>query len=443
MQTTVVAPKECHLQSSLSPFCVLPDYKARYPATVRTALANLYREYNEAFAPLVEENREWREDYQFAVDDRGCPCNFAVQIDLVGLDEEFLATAAGLSEPETRKLLRRKIFEVENSLAMYQLLERLFFQEGEGSVFHRGWRAALAELRERFNKPIALLAVTEEKYEIMLATEFGRAKGEPLADEEVYALSGFNRFFGPAEFAEYLREKNYRCEYLLFVRSSDPIAKLRKPDVVEVHHPLLANPRVRRIIKANALTFNIDDPATQPGELCRINDTKAYMPPMKLAHPVYTETDVYSPEVIAYMKKGHAFTSFEGLRLNISFIEFLREWDVEPEEIAAGRRMVRLKPMQASYGGYGHLRGTLDCKDLRRELRRELKRRGPYIAQPELELPVWGEYAYIDRVFYAYLKGEPTFIGGFRSLMPLDCPEVRAGRNHGSRYTVWAEIVAD
>ena len=114
--------------------------------------------------------------------------------------------------------------------------------------------------------------------------------------------------------------------------------------------------------------------------------------------------------------------------------------------IECNRAAVRTKPMQSSYGCYGHLRGSFADKRLRQELRKNLRERGPYVIQPEMHIPTiinetdGKAYAYIDRNFLAFTNGQPRFLGGFRSLMPIESKEAQNGRIHGNGSTVWAEI---
>jgi len=414
------------IKSSLAPFCIARDYKVQYPEVVKIALGELYVEYNAAFKPLVAANHEWESDYRFVIGQDCNPLNFAVQIDMVGLSDEFLQRVVGMPEAEVRETFRRSIFELENSIAMYQTLERLFAKGGE-SGFKTGWRAALDDLRRRFGKPIALLAVTDQKHAAMMTSEFGKDPGELMANEEVLELSGFDKFFSPEEFQQHMTVNGGECKYLLFVRASDPITKLKKPDET-VESPLIANPLTRQLIKKNALTFNIDNPSWSIGDAHRrINDTKWYMPTLGMAFPIGAETDLFYPE------GNH--------RLSEQFSAFLNSVGVNPGEIGSGRQALRFKPAQGTYGCYGHLRGPITDGVLRSKLRRELRRRGPYMVQPELEASVIGDkYTFIDRVFYAYIKDKPTFVGGFRSLLPLDSPEAKSGRNHGSKFTILAEI---
>src|SRR5262249_2310780 len=147
------------IRSSLAPFWVAPEYKIKYPDGLLRALTRLYVEYNDAFSTLVAINREWESDYRYVADRNSRALNFAVQIDMAAADADFLRAADAMPEHELLFELRKRIFEVENSLALYQLLERLFPAGGQ-RCSPPGWRAALDSLRKQFGRPIALLAVT-------------------------------------------------------------------------------------------------------------------------------------------------------------------------------------------------------------------------------------------------------------------------------------------
>jgi len=432
------------IKSSLSPFLVLPEYRTQYPEVVTQALVNLYAEYNRAFNPLVKANREWDTDYQFCMTSNETPINRWVQIDMVGLPDGFMKTATNFNEEDVREALRKRIFEIENSLAMYQILENLFSNGQQDTLFKRQFRASLDALRERYGKPIALLAVTDQKYQAMKESEFGKSAEETLVDAEVMELSGFDRFFGPEEFKKYLEENRGKCDYLLYVRSSDPVAKLKKPDTV-VENPLLENPDMRRIIKKHAITFNIDAPSMD--YVRRINDTKAYMPIMGMGIEVCSDTDILSTEFAAHLSGGKPYASYGKNRLSPEFVKYLRSQGIDPAKVESGETALRAKPMKGAYGGYGHLRGVLGNTVFRKELRQSLRSRGHYVMQPEMQTPIITNesdgiaYTYIDRVFLSTINGTNyRFMGGCRSLMPLDSSEAKNGRNHGSKHTVYAEI---
>lgn len=402
------------IKSSLGPFRTLPNYQTVYPDTVIEALRDLYREYNQAFTPLVAKNQEWNTDYRYCFLD-GVPVNWIVQIDMAGLDEEFLQKAANMYMEEVREIFRRQIFEIENSIAVYNLLGELFPRSGQDSFFKTRFRAVLDDLRRRFGRPIALLAVTDEKYHAMKASEFGKCYGEQLADEEIFDLSGFDRFFGPNEFRRHV-ENGSVCEYLLYARTSDPVSKLRDPES-SVVHPLLGDSRVRQIIRENALTLNVDAPKMEYAR--RINDTKEYMPSMGMAFQIANMEKLRSPEFEAFI---HA-QGFD-----------------KPKAV-----MLRCKPAKGAYGCYGHVARII--RDGSNALAKGLNQRGDYVVQPEMPTPVITNvtdgttYTFIDRNFFGMLNGRPEFLGGVRNLMPLNNTEAQKGRIHGNSSAVYAEIV--
>lgn len=405
------------IRSSMGPFHYLPEYTVPYPETVTKALSEIYAEYNLAFDPLIKANREWDTDYQHGMHGPNrTPSNHFVQIDMIGLPEDYLKTAANLDIDSVREDLKGRIFEIENSLAMYQLLIKIFAQNDQDSRFGSKFRRGLDIVREINNRPIALLAVTDQKYQAMKESEFGKADNETLSNEEIREMSGFDTFFGPADFINHLSQNGGESDYLLYVRSSDPVSKLRKPNT-EVENPLLSDETLREVIKKYAVTFNIDNPEWPTGDNRRINDTKEYLITMGMAFPISADTDLDTEEFRKYL--------------------ILRGYDLE----GAG---LRAKPMQSSYGCYGHLRSIE--KKFRQELRREIRQRGPYVIQPEMQTPVilnetdGRTYTYIDRNFFSSDGKNFEFMGGFRSLMPMDSIEAQKGRVHGNGSTVWAEI---
>lgn len=436
------------IKSTVGPFQIFANHKISYPATVTQVLIDIYREYNAAFSPLIERNREWSSDYQYCFSAEQTPINRWVQIDMVGLPYSFLDIAEGYSVKDVRAAIKKRVFEIENSLAMYQLLGNLFKEKTTGTtLFSKEFRASLDALRQKYDRPIALLAVTKEKYLDMKGAEFGKAVDEQLTDAEVKELSGFDRLLSPEDFEKHLVENGGESKYLLFVRSSDPVAKLKKPSA-QIDNQLLGNPKTREIIKANAITFNIDAPDMPYDK--RINDTKEYLAPMGMAMDVYSFSNIFSSDFADYLaanKANKPYKDYAGKdRLSDELQKFLVAEGVDIEPVALGERIMRAKPLKGTYGCYGHVRGTFADKEFRQNLRKGLRERTGYVIQPEMPSPVVSnstdglDYTYIDRVFFSTTGGDYTFMGGFRSFMPMVSVEAREGRNHGSTYTTWAEI---
>ncbi len=427
-------------RSSMGPYRYFPKYQISYPSSVTQALFELYAEYNRQFAPLVKANAEEPTDYQYCFDASGNPLNRWVQIDMVGLTDSFLEHAKKCSAEEVKYLIRSSVFEIENSLAMYELLHKAT----PSNLFARTFRASLDELRRKHGKKIALLAVTDEKYQALLATEFGKKPGEAITDGEVYELSGFDCVLSPHEFRSHVLSRDGQCDYLLYVRSSDPVEKLRRPQL-EVNQPLLSDSNMRRIIKAHTLTLNIDTPGSDTSK--RINDTKKYMDPMSLAYEIQEESDLITNDFIQHMREGLPQENFVGEKLTPKFVEYLWKVGVNPLHVANGKQLVRLKPVLGAYGCYGHYSLNLAKGGPKRtSWRKELAVRGGYVAQPELKTPSVVDratgiaYGYIDRNFVTVLDGRPVFMGGFRTMLPLGSSEAQKGRYHGNDETVWVAV---
>lgn len=394
----------CTIELGVRKIEFLPDYRVKYPQSVVDALAILFREYNMAFELLVSENREWDTDYQYAFQRPNSPVNIMVQIDMVGLNDEYLKEAQKMDPVRVAQDLSRKIFEIENSIADYGYLKAVGVDI----------RPALNDIREQYGRPIALLATTARKYQEMRIAEFGEPSTGAVVDrEKVKDLSGFDVFWGPDEFQKYL-ERNGACDYLLYVRSSAPKTQLRNPGVREAQ-PLLQNAKFRKVIRTNAITFNVDNPSSPLGARGRINDTKLYMPQIGMGYPVYCITDLATSE----------------------FKNFLKE-------IGGEKPVVRAKPALESYGGYGQLRGPINPQFMS-DLNLAMKMRGPYILQNEKPntriIDENGtEFVYIDRNYLGWSKGNIIFLGGERTLMPAYSQEARSGRVHANDEAILANI---
>jgi len=538
------------VETTEPPFSTLPEYKTTYSRTIVHAIAQLYEEYRVQFRRLIEKNREWSTDYQYLLDEKGNPIICAVQIDMSGFPPEFLEIAQQMSIDDVREIIRGRIFEIENSLAMYQLLMGLFRKSPEDKTFfERQFRDTLDDIRSKTGKKIAIVAVTQGKYEAMKESEFGKRKDEPLADEEVERLSGFDRMFSPEGLAQYRAEHGEESEYLFYVRSSDPLEKLKHPDGPEPE-TILTDPAMRRYIKRYAITPNIDNPDADDSQ--RINDTKEYMPGMGLAVQIDRPeglTNLYSNEVRAALligqlqlllpnkaffteelkqtacqTTGEGFTAIfngkaspeatlglyqlivasspeeiftpKGLkqirekgvdisdevetsfvikllshpnqkiassavkrmrrvlenipperRLSRSFQAFLTARRVDPLAVARGEIRIRFKPMLRGYGAYGHHRIKLNSPNGLSSLIADLQSRGPYVAQEEMRNPIViinnGPQVFIDRVFLGMTDGQCRFMGGFRTLMPLDCKEARKNNIHGNRESSYASVLPE
>jgi len=430
------------VSSSIEAIQTAPHYITQYPESVIHALSELYREYNQSFKDIVSKNKEGNADYQYTFPEGDVPKNYFVQIDMQGLSSAFLQQAETASPAEVKEAIRGSIFEIENSIAAYQVLENVFAVDGN-SLFRMKFRRGLDDLRREFQKPIALLAVTEEKYQGMKSFEFGKAPHEPITPEEVSALSGFDALLGPEQLRAHLKENNGEYQYLLYVRASEPISRLKNPKEREPVS-LLTDPALRALIKANSITLNVDAPDMAADK--RINDTKAYLSPMRMAFQVRTMGDLFSEEALSRQERGKPIQELGIAALAPLFREYLEGRGISPEEAINGATRLRAKPLQGTYGCYGHTRGTLYDREFRRELRIGLRDRGDYVVQPELTTPIihdtgsGTEYTYIDRNFFSFTGDAPVFLGGVRTLISTASQEAKKGRIHGNSSAIYAQI---
>jgi hypothetical protein len=194
------------------------------------------------------------------------------------------------------------------------------------------------------------------------------------------------------------------------------VSKLRYPES-SVTHPLLSDSGIRRLIRENTLTLNVDAPEMEYPN--RINDTKEYMAPMSMAYQI---------------------TAMEDLRPS-AFQTYLRTQGFDKPAAV----MLRCKPAKGAYGCYGHVARVMS--DGEKALARGLSLRGDYVVQPEMRTPTITNatdgitYTFIDRVFLGMVNGHLEFLGGVRNLMPVESIEAREGRIHGNSSAVYAEIV--
>jgi hypothetical protein len=442
----------CQLKSVIKDVKTLPNYQIYYPPVIKEALANLFMEYNQAFKEIVARNREFPNDYRYCQNSnasaiplkKAAPLNYIVQVDMVGLTDNFLSLAQDCSEAEVRESIRQGIFEIENSLAMYQLLERIFARDGEVGAFSPKFREVLDEIREVHKKSIAILAVTEEKLKSIRAMEFGREDERVLTDSEVLKLSGFDALLGPQDFLEHLSKNSGECRYLLYVRASDPVEKLKNPAVM-LDNPLLENPRLRSIIRANTITLNVDGPNSAARD--RINDTKEYLLKMGMGFKVDSIGSLIDVELVQAIAKKVGKVVLEEKMLSPEFKDYLRGVNINPQQLLSGEVLLRGKPLRGCYGCYGHVRGHLGMSEFRGELTRGIKKSGEYVIQPEIKTPTiknlkdGTRYTFIDRNFLACTGGEVKFLGGFRTMISVDSNEAKRGRIHGSQDSVYGEIL--
>lgn len=403
--------EQVHLHSTLGPFAFAPECITTLTSTVIDAIGQLVAENAQVSQLFVSRNTEGDPlAYQHCVMPNGVISEPFFQVDMVATEENLITASEQLDTSTVAEHLRCTIFEFEPSLAMYELIGTF----GSGGMLGENLRQHLDLLRWRHGKPIAILAPTQEKFAAVLATEFGLPLDHGLSPaelaEHVQAVSGFDTVLGPEDFMQHMIDTDGHCHFLLFVRPSDPIAKLRDPHVA-LEHPLLGHDLLRKIIRRNAITLNIDNPEWSATDPRRIKDSKAALPLMNMGLRVRSQDDV--------------------------------------GELLNGKKSLwRAKPRAGVFGAYGQK--IIDpANDAHRQwLGEQLSQRGPYVLQPEMaplmviDQSSGQKFLAMDRNFFSMVTGVPEFLGGLRILIPVESMEAKNGRLHGSRDMITVPIMA-
>ncbi len=429
-----------------------------YPLEVVKALEIILQDYSQAFDEVVR-LRQGNDGYQPACFN-GVYRNFGYQIDMVGLSLEELEKFTGADPQEIAQILRTRIFEIENSLAMYNLMSGIFSKTRDyshESFFGTNLDSAIKTWEIYYGKPLVLSTTTEGKFRAMLLSEFGLENSSSLTPELVRERTGFSDFLSPEDLQRLIKQSNID-NYILYMRTSYPTFFLKNPNQ-KVEIPLLEEGHLVQTIRRRAITFNVDDNReamwmfenlsnvrfgydpdcgifiiTNDGTTFLpqiLNDTKEPLIRMGLVHPLTSPDELFNCE--EYRDKGGKKRT--RISLNPEIINNLRT------------TRLRAKPAWLHYGGYGHVGGDFESDETRHELRRQMKKRGMYVLQPELPPYVFSHndnlYSAIHRIFFAY---DPTkkvykFVGGLFNALAIDSSEVKRGRIHGNRDAVWGQII--
>ena len=401
------------IPSKLGPFMARHKHCVEMPVNVTNALLEITSEYNCAFSKIVEQNLEIPEAYQYALDKvTGEYINLVFQIDMRALPQEFLISLNNYDVPVIKEVLKRSVFEFEDSLAMLNLL-RMQFETNGVSQFRDGLDRTFDSLRKTYCKGIALLATTQEKLDSILSCELGVDHLSDVNDETVKQLLGYDKLIGPDEYLSMLAN-NSAEDYLLYVRSSSPVANLRDPRL-EVPFTILDDQAIRHEILRNCITLNLG----------ALNDTKVAMLNMGIGVEISSEN---LAEVLHDQKINQLCSEF-GLN--------------------SENPRLRLKPRDGVFGCYGH--HTMNLSDLesgkrKKKLVKDLKQRGEYIVQPELPSTQFssdGETLNaIHRNFVGYNMQNHQYeaIEGVLAMMPVN-PNARILTVHGSSSSSYSPVI--
>lgn len=436
-------------------FYRFPNY-VEYPPEMIEAVNLVLHKYNREFQRVLQLRQP--DSYPMAYIN-GEFKNLLVQVDLRGFPLEFLEEASNIPPKKLAVIILKQMFEAENSLAMYNMMRGLFASNAEDrfspheSFLGVNFDSALEMYRRYYNKPhIILSAVTREKEEAMLRSEFGIANlnaYKELDHAHVRSLSGFDNFVGPENLQRILKSPS-SSDIILYMRTSYPTSWLRNPaENTPFNIPILENDDLRQKIRKIAVTPNVDDPkivnwfirSLYSGESVMVRDRDYRFALVSVTSD--GEDKIYIP--IVNDTKEYLLGMRTPLVVNAEEAEsFVRESSIP----------ARFKPLFLHYGGYGHIRkpaGELPRKKRRRimqDLKNNLRKRGPYIVQPEIEPYTFtdqsgNEWQAIHRLFLAYdpFEGRYKFVGGFFNALPVISHEARQGRIHGNRNAVWGQIV--
>lgn len=452
------------IPSDEAPFHIL-DKSLILEKELVESLAAIYQEFQDKFK-LPKEAREFDTDYQYSLA-KGTAMP-AVQIDMAALSPDEIQAALKMSTTERHDFLIGKIFEIEGSIAAYGMLSNLFNQTAAKNInssdWGVNWRKMIDSYRTTYQKPVVLLAASQEKYESMLGYEFGLtaeqiAAGLHPTPEQVKLITGFDDYWGPAAYQNYVEQlpawtgQNLPAEHpLLYVRASNPVEKMKDPSF-ELKDSILDNPKLRQLIRAFSLTTNIDNPSAPFSS--HVNDTKSYMSAMNLAFEVNLE----DPDVKLWISNqtnsnGSGSLKLMGKNKDNTFILRLRDFLVSRGIDPEGDFYLRAKPMVDVFGGYGQLKlkfqsgrpGKMNI------LEREMLQRGPYVLQPELISnsridAAATEHREIWRLFFGSLATEPENkqifpIAGLVNSIPATSIEIRGKveRVHGNIGASFREV---
>ena len=399
------------IPSNLSPFLTKPNYIVEVPANVTQALLEITSEYNTIFSNLVKQNLETEKAYQYAYNqETGEYINYGFQIDMRAIPQEFFPILADNDIETIKEVLKRCVFEWEDSFAMLNLL-RLQFEENGESTFSSNFDQIFDSIRDIHGKPIALLPSTPEKYQSILESELGVQHRSDISDDEIKRLLGYDTIICPTEYAS-MYERNLADNYLLYVRSSIPTANLRNPNL-ERPKTILDDINLRKAILENAITLNIGV----------LNDTKRGMLGMGLG--VHVDFDSFS----------------DGDKVTSLMRELCESYGFETDNLRG-----RFKPLDEAFGCYGHETTKIPCTGKsKQKMRKHLKEMGSYIIQPEMPTTQFTLDGVIynanHRNFVGYNLHTQSYepIDGTMFIQPYE-QKARVQVVHGSRQSIVTRV---
>lgn len=446
--------------------------KIFYPPKVVEAFRIILDRYTDSFDQIVKTRQAQEDgDCYLPANFDGRYFNFGFQIDLVGLPPQLLDELNTRTLEEIVMVLVDRIYEIENSLAMYGLMRGIFSQNparySSENFFGVNFNRAVETWEQHHGIPLVLGAVTEEKYKAMLLSEFGEDNEGVLTTEKIKELSGFSGFWGPRELERRIKDGSIE-NVAIYARTSYPPQWQKKPSL-RLEIPLTENPETLDAIRSRAVTFNVDNQREVNWYLDNLDQLELIYDHVRdrgnffLQYRWKPDGSIYNPnflndtkEALVRMGLGYPFGNVDSIIQEVVVSvggRQIKTYRLNPVVSSAlgipPDALIRAKPLLLHYGCYGHVRGPLTDGDVRSELKRNLAMRGPYMLQGEKPPTVIinesddRKYQIIHRVFFAYdpRKQRYQFVGGLLNALPDDSEEVRRGRIHGNKNAVWGLIV--
>lgn len=405
---------------------VLPEFNVELPTNLAVAIGELADEYDTAFSDnLLPNHVESDSDYLSTKIDNKFSSLF-YQIDMAALPESFLEDVRLGKVPfdELKEIIRARIFEFEDSIAMYGLIRNAgseLNENGEpvGSTkFATKFDAAIDVMRQQHGA-VVVGAIDDDKFQNLIGSELGIVQRDDprlLDNDFIRAHTGFDGYISPDEVQELITRND--TSTLIFARTSPAPNLLRQAGAyASQENNLLANFRTRLGLRALALTLNIDNPRSE----FKLNDTKLALP---FVNPFSVLVDA---------------NNFHQLNLD----EVSQQLGIQPAD------KVRIKPTQA-YGAYRQSTKPLEHSlvpgsNLHNQLVKNPTE--SFIIQPEIPGLVLkgsehGDFGGIFRIFVSKNidSGKFEVIGGQFNLLPVDNDQARKNNFHGNAAAVFAEI---
>jgi hypothetical protein len=156
---------------------------------------------------------------------------------------------------------------------------------------------------------------------------------------------------------------------------------------------------------------------------------------------------IISEEALGYIQKWKDFSRFTGKLYTTELEQYLLAIWVDANTINTGDLIFRCKPVEWSYGAYGHVRLRIQDAKSRRKLRDAMQQQSTYLLQVEHQAPIIvniannKNYRWIDRVFMSMdSAGNIEFMQWFTNIIPADNDEAKKNNIHWGRLTEYGAI---